>query len=99
MIRNDSGQPLHHLTDWKPLEEPIPLGESRKVKLFYPGACVELIAGGVSRYFEVPIPSEESRLSGHWYATYSVVFLPDGLYFETDGRAGAKFKEMDDCDT
>ena len=89
--------PVFHLTDWKPFEEPIPVGEARKVRLFSPGACIELIVDGASRFYKVPEPPSEAELSGYWNPTYSVVLLPDGLFFESDGTLLSQFDETDNC--
>ena len=96
-VRNDSGKPVSHLTDWKPFEEPIPLGEARKIRLFYEGACFELIVGGTSRFYEVPELPPEAQLSGYWNPTYSVVLRPDGLFFESGGALLGRFDEVGEC--
>ena len=96
-VRNDSGKPVFHLTDWKPFEEPIPIGESRTTRLYYPGACVELVVDDTSRYFIVPEPPTEAQLSGYWNPTYSVVLRPDGLFFEGGNRLLTRFEEAAAC--
>ncbi len=96
-LRNDSDMAVFHLTDWKPFEEPIPIGEARKVRLYFPGACIELIVDGTSRFYEVPAPPSEAQLAGYWNPTYSVVLRPDGLFFESNGTLLSRFDEIDDC--
>lgn len=96
-VRNDSGKTVYHLTDWKPFQEPIPIGESRKTRLYYPGACIELIVDDASQFYKVPEPPLEAQLSGYWNPTYSVVLRPDGLFFESRDTLLGKFEEVDAC--
>jgi len=96
-IRNDSGTTVSQMTDWKPFEEPIPLGESRKVQLGYEGACVELIVDGTSMFYQVPEPPPDAQISGYWNPTYSVVMRPDGLFFVSGDTMLSRFDEVDEC--
>ena len=99
LVKNESDIDVYYLTDWKPFEEPIPPGKSREIRLEFPGACIELIVAGKSRYFEVPIPPDGSEVRGYWYATYSVSFSNNGLYYRTKNGKHVQFKEVDQCST
>ena len=97
LVRNESDQEVFHLTEWKPFEEPIPRGEARKLRLSYPGACIELIVGGKHRYYVVPEPPVSALLKGYWNATYAMKLDSQGLqYVGTDGSS-MPFSQVASC--
>lgn len=99
LVRNDTGREVHHLTDWKPFEEPIPVGEARKVRLSLPGACIELLLDGESHYFIVPVPPRDSEVKSFWSPIYNVVYNSEGLFFVGKESAPLKFEEVSKCST